>query len=72
MTKSFEIGSTYTTRSFCNYDCIFSFKVMKRTAKFVTFEYLGKPRRVGVKVDREGNEWCSPLGTYSMSPVLNA
>ena len=70
--SKFQIGQTYSARSACDYDCVFSFTVTKRTGKFLTIEDRhGKTRRVGVR-DRYGVEACSPLGSYSMAPVLFA
>lgn len=72
MTTTFEIGQTYSTRSLCDYDCIFTFKVIARTAKQVTLESnaWGVKKR-GIKI-YDGVETCSPLGTYSMSPTIRA
>lgn len=72
MTTTFEVGQTYSTRSICDYDCIFSFKVIARTAKQVTIESntWGVKKR-GIKI-YDGVETCSPLGTYSMSPTIRA
>jgi len=68
----FEIGKTYSTRSACDYDCIFSFKVLDRSAKFVTVEDKhGHVRRCGVK-NAPDYEWTFPQGTYSMAPVISA
>lgn len=69
----FQVGHTYNTRSICDYNCIFSYRVMRRTAKFVTFyDSMGTTKRVGVKVDENGNEWVLPSGSYSMAPVIRA
>jgi hypothetical protein len=71
-TKAFQVGRTYYCRSFCDYDCVWQFTVAKRTAKFVTLDDgRGEVRRVGVRV-WDNVEACSPLGTYSMAPVLTA
>ena len=66
----FQVGQEVATRSFCDYDCIFRFTVLSRTAKFVTMDYYGEPKRVGIKIDRDGVEYCMPLGNYSMSAVV--
>lgn len=63
----FTVGEEVSARSFCDWDCIFRFKVVSRTAKFVTFQYYNDLKRVGVKVSHDGREYCSPLGNYSMS-----
>ena len=68
----FTVGQQLAARSASNYDCIFRFTVVSRTAKFVTLrEDTGETRRVGVKV-WDGAEWCEPFGRYSMSPILRA
>lgn len=73
MTRTFQIGKTYSCRSACNYDCVFEFKVLARTAKQITIEdCFGKIRKRGIKVSSDGAEWCLPLGSYSMAPVINA
>jgi len=64
----FAIGKTYSTRSVCNYDCIFSITVSKRTAKTLTTTD-GKILRI--KIDREF-EYVMPEGRYSMAPVISA
>lgn len=68
--KKFEIGKTYTARSACNHDCIFSIKVIKRTEKTITFEQDGQTRRAKLHFDRDG-EWILPE-RYSMAPVYRA
>jgi hypothetical protein len=68
----FEVGRTYATRSACNWDCVFEFTVISRTAKQVTFSGTnGETNRRGVYV-QDGREFCKPHGTHSMCPVLDA
>ncbi len=68
----FTVGKTYFARSACNYDCIFEYKVLKRTAKFITIEdKFGDTKRVGIS-NRDGIEKAKPEGTYSMCPVISA
>jgi hypothetical protein len=67
----FAVGQQLSARSLCDYDCIFRFEVISRTAKFVTLKYFNDTKRVGIKV-RNGREYCSPLGSYSMSPTITA
>lgn len=72
MTKTFEIGKTYTARSICDHDCVFAWTVVSRTAKRLVLEdKRGETRTVGIKV-WGGCETAKPLGTYSMCPVINA
>lgn len=74
--STFTVGEIVTARSVCDYDCVWTFEVVKRTAKFVTLEDIatGETNRVGVKVDSfdEGREWALPFGSYSMAPVVRA
>ena len=48
MTNQFQVGRTYATRSICDYDCIFSFTILARTAKTVTTQIHGKTVRRGL------------------------
>ena len=71
----FEVGKTYGVRSICDSDCIFWFKVVKRTAKTVTITDGRDTWRRGIWMDPEwfgDNEVIRPLGKYSMSPILVA
>lgn len=71
MTK-FAIGKTYSTRSACDYDTIYSWTVVRRTAKQVILcDTFGDEVRCGVYV-YDGAEHCKPNGTYSMCPVISA
>lgn len=66
----FVPGTTVQCRSYADYDCVFQFTVVSRTAKFVTLLYFGEERRVTLRTDSEGREYCLPLGRHSMSPML--
>jgi hypothetical protein len=68
---SFQTGETYCTRSMCDWDCIFKFTVVKRTAKFITIDDGHSTKRVGVTVV-DGVEYAKPYGNYSMCPVIRA
>lgn len=73
MSNQFKVGQTYTTRSICNYDCIYSFKVVKTSKSSVWFTgscTKGVQRRAVKSYD--GKQYFSPLGTYSMSPTIFA
>lgn len=71
--KTFKVGNTYSCRSVCDHDCIWTFTVQSRTTKFVTLLEAGTDdvRRVGVKVWRDA-ESCLPFGSFSMAPSLRA
>jgi hypothetical protein len=71
--KKFEVGKTYSTRSLCDWDCVFSFKILARTAKTVTTEVHGKIVRRGLSPNWEATaESFKPFGTYSMCAVITA
>lgn len=72
--RQFEVGVIYTTRSAFDHECIFSYKVIKRTEKMVTFHDLDEDReyRVKVFVDEHDREYAYPNGRYSMCPVVRA
>lgn len=70
-TIKFEIGKTYTTRSTCDWDTMFSWTVVKRTAKFITTDDGYEIKRTGIKV-WNGVESAMPYGNYSMCPVIRA
>lgn len=71
MATKFQIGHTYFVRSICDYDTVFAFEVLDRSEKTITLKVHGKLVRRTVRVF-DGIEQCSPLGRYSMSPVLTA
>jgi hypothetical protein len=71
MTKKFEIGKVYSTRSACDHECIFSFEIKSRTAKQVTIEVHGKTVRRGL-FSYDGVEQFRPFGNYSMAAVIGA
>lgn len=71
MTTQFTVGLTYTDRSACDYDCIFSWKVIARTAKQLTLEQHGKTFKRGIYI-YDGTECCRPSGSYSMAPSIRA
>lgn len=46
--KKFEVGKTYSTRSACDHECIFSFEVIKRTEKQLTLKHHNEVFKRGV------------------------
>ena len=72
--KFFEVGKSYSMRSACDHDCVWTYKVIKRTKSTITLKSdRGELLRCRVKVsDILGAECCHPLGRYSMSPILRA
>lgn len=74
--ETFEVGTTYTTRFIGDAQSILRYRVVRRSARFVTVQDIThgdgeQPVRIGIKVDREG-EWALPMGSYAMAPVLRA
>ncbi len=70
---SFEVGKTYSTRSACDHECIFSYKITRRTDKSVWVSENGlKPEERRKISTFEGVESIYPDGKYSMCPVLRA
>ncbi len=70
--KKFEIGKVYSCRSFCDYDTIFSWKVVKRSDKTITLEDTLDKSVIRRKVhEYNGREACS-IGHYANAPVIFA
>jgi hypothetical protein len=67
----FQIGRTYSTRSICDHECIYSFTIKARTAKTVTVDVHGKTVKRGIQV-YDGVEQFKPFGTYSMCAIIRA
>ncbi len=68
MTTQFTVNQEVSSRSICDYDCIFRGTILSRTAKFVTIKMDGykEPKRIKVKI-QDGVEKIYPLGTHSMA-----
>ena len=74
VSHSFNVGCTYYTRSACDHDCVYSYIVVKRTAKSVWLLVKGGSAltfRRSISVYQSA-EHCYPEGRYSMCPVLSA
>lgn len=73
---TFQVGATYAMRWVTDADALTLCKVVKRTAKFVTFEVDGfGTKRVGVQAPDGYFAKCEtalPLGRYSMAPCVRA
>lgn len=68
----FKIGDTYTCRSFSNWDTVYSYTVVARTARFITVvDRWGEKRRCGVFIGRDG-ECALPQGKHANAPVITA
>ena len=69
--KKFEIGKSYVTRSICDYNCKFVITITGRTAKTVSYNYMGEARRSKIRIDDDGCEFIQP-DRYSMAPTFRA
>lgn len=70
---TFEVGSTYTTRSACDSNSVYEFVVINRTKSFVTLQERGKSLgKKKIFQDTDGREYCKPHGDYSMATILKA
>lgn len=73
--KKFKVGSTYSMRSICDHNCVWTYTVTARTAQTVTITdgKVTLKRRICKKVSEWNNaETIYPLGQYSMAPSLRA
>lgn len=70
--QAFEVGALYSCRSACDYDCVFTYEVVKRTAQRVTLRDSHGRVKTRKVHEYEGEETCYPEGTYSMCPVIRA
>jgi len=77
----FEVGQTYEMCSVCNYDSVWTYRVVKRTKYMVTLQQIvnGADRgettrhRIDKKMSEYfGSERVMPTGSYSMAPILTA
>ena len=74
MMKQFEIGKEYSMRSACDHNCVWTYKVIARTAKTITITNGKQTMKCRVSKSSEyfGAETIYPLGQYSMAPSLTA
>ena len=68
--KKFEVGHTYFDQYACDHETLSTIKIVKRTAKTVTFARHGKTRRAKLYEDCNG-EYIIP-DHYSMACVYRA
>jgi hypothetical protein len=68
----FKVGKEYSCRSICDYECVWLFNVIKRTAKSIWIkDSRGDVIRKKISL-YDNTEIVYPLGRYSMCPVLKA
>lgn len=79
--KKFEVGKKYYMRSICDYDCVWTYQVVSRTAGTVVLQQVRNGEAYGdearFRINRKrtemlGAECVMPTGTYSMAPSLHA
>jgi hypothetical protein len=74
--KQFEIGKSYSVHSVCNWDCVWTFKVISRTTSTITLkDRKGEKKtcRINKKLTSYDNvESVMPMGSYSFAPILRA
>jgi len=69
--EKFKTGETYTAHSICDYDIVWSFEILRRTAKSVWVEVDNKIVRRAIDIF-QNTETFSPFGKYSMSATVHA
>lgn len=73
--KKFEVGKSYSMRSACDHNCVWTYTVTERTAQTITISdgKVSKKCRISKDVSEYRNaETVYPLGKYSMCPMLSA
>lgn len=75
--KQFEIGKVYECRSICDYNCIWRYKVIERTASTITIKDLHTGKVQKNRISKGTSQYFNaetvyPLGRYSMCPSLIA
>ncbi len=71
----FEVGKTYSMRSICDSNCVWTYTVTARTAQTITLSDGGKVLKCRINKqisEYNGCESVFPLGRYSMCPILRA
>lgn len=73
--KKFEINNEYSMRSACDHNCVWTYKVIERTAATITITDGKEIKKC--RINKKVSEWAEaesvfPLGRYSMAPVLRA
>ena len=73
--KAFEVGKSYSMRSICNHECVWTYTVTARTAQTVTITD-GK-EVIRCRISKKASEYRDaetvfPKGQYSMCPSLSA
>lgn len=73
--KKFEVGTTYSMRSACDHNCVWTYTVAARTAQTITITDGKKVQKCRISKaisEFRGAETVYPFGQYSMAPTLSA
>ena len=70
--KKFEVGQVYMMRSPGDHNCIWLYKVMKRTEKTITIFDGKEIKNCRISKYDVKEETVYPLGKYSLCPILRA
>lgn len=73
--RKFEVGKSYSVRSICDHDCVWTYTVTNRTAATITIAdgKEVKKCRINKKISEyRDSESVYPIGNYSMCPILSA
>ena len=68
--KTFEVNKEYQGRYISDWNAIITIKILKRTAKTITFLEDDEVRTK--KIRNDGNTEYIKLGDYSMAPIIRA
>ena len=68
----FETGRTYAYKFYGDHDLVVLCKIIKRTAKTVTYVELDENRTYTRKIRETFGVECVSIGSYSMAPTLYA
>jgi hypothetical protein len=69
--KTIKAGQTLTSRSICDYNCIFKLEVISVSPKMAVINFQNKTRKVKINIDADGNQFLKP-DNYSMAPTFKA
>ena len=72
MMANFEAGKTYSTRSACDHNCIYTMKVLARTPKTIRVQTMKGEHSLRIFSNYRGDEAVKPFGSYSMAPIISA
>jgi hypothetical protein len=68
----FETGKTYAYKFYGDHNLVVLCKIIKRTAKTVTYVELDENRTYTRKIRETFGVECVSIGSYSMAPTLYA